>query len=320
MIDQFGLSFGSSIFAKSANESKEVRKALLSEGIKAFWNPGGSLLNALRTMASLGDSIFLCTVIGKDKKGKKMSDRLEALGMHILGVKDAPSEEPFTLNEHQRTGRVMCCITKNSNGDVERTMQTFLGITSSMTPEHVREEYFKDQEWAFIEGYNCYHQGVLQKCFDVAVNNKCKIVLNLPTPDHLGRHRAAFNEHAPKVHYLFGNIKEFQVLTGMDQPEEVAKTFREDQEIIMTNGEHGCLVKEAGTRDVRPFPAIHVPKELIVDPTAAGDTFLAGYMHAVGMGKSLEERVLRASTAASLIIQNIGTEFTPDQLHQLKAL
>lgn len=316
---QLGLSFGSSILAKSAKELKDIRKAILPEGKKASWNPGGSMLNALRTMASLGDSISFCTVIGQDQKGKKVADRLEALGICLLGVEVTSYEEPLTLEENQRTARSICYITKDSvTGDVERTMQVFLGIASSLTTDKVREEYFEDQGLVFIEGYNCYHPGMLKHNFDQATSHNCKIILNLPTHDHLRNNLSAFKEHTPKVKYLFGNLKEYEVLTGTTQPEEIAKTFGIDQEIVMTNGAKGCFVKQAGSEIVYQFEAISVPVEFVVDPTAAGDIFAACYLHARLEGKSLEDCVELATLGGSFIIQNYGTELTPDQIRVLR--
>ena len=72
-----------------------------------------------------------------------------------------------------------------------------------------------------------------------------------------------------------------------------------------TRADHSCLVSIAGEGLV-DVPAVKLPKEKVIDTTAAGDSFSAGYLAVRLTGGSAEEAAKRGHLTASTVIQYRG--------------
>ena len=75
------------------------------------------------------------------------------------------------------------------------------------------------------------------------------------------------------------------------------------QEVVIKRGSQPAIVRELG-KDPLYVPACKVDK--VVDTTAAGDSFAAGYLAARLTGKSAEESVRSGARMASVVIQHPG--------------
>jgi len=97
------------------------------------------------------------------------------------------------------------------------------------------------------------------------------------------------------------NDYEFELIrqkTGLDEGAVLART----KALVVTRGEHGCTIHEAGgTTDV---PA--VPPHRIVDPTGVGDAFRGGFMKGVARGASYETAARLGSVAATYALEHLG--------------
>lgn len=72
---------------------------------------------------------------------------------------------------------------------------------------------------------------------------------------------------------------------------------------VVTNGAKGALALDSGTGELAEIPALDVP---VVDPTGAGDVFVASFMVA-GLGEwTLAERLRFAVVCAGLSVQRLG--------------
>ena len=76
-------------------------------------------------------------------------------------------------------------------------------------------------------------------------------------------------------------------------------------EIVIKRGADSCLVAIQGEA-LREVPAVKLPKEKVVDTTAAGDSFSAGYLSVRLTGGSVEEAAKRGHLTASTVIQYPG--------------
>jgi len=86
---------------------------------------------------------------------------------------------------------------------------------------------------------------------------------------------SAFLEAVAGATYLFPNIDEGRVLTGLVEPLEVAAALaRSFQIVALTLGTDGVVVAQAGHEPV--FSA--ALEANIIDPTGAGDAFAAGFL------------------------------------------
>ncbi|KHS80822.1 MULTISPECIES: sugar kinase [Pectobacterium] len=76
-------------------------------------------------------------------------------------------------------------------------------------------------------------------------------------------------------------------------------------EVVIKRGADSCIVSERG-HDLVDVPAIKLPKESVVDTTAAGDSFSAGYLAVRLNGGSTQEAAQRGHLTASTVIQYRG--------------
>ena len=87
------------------------------------------------------------------------------------------------------------------------------------------------------------------------------------------------------------------------------------QEVVVKRGADSCLVSIAGEALI-DVPAIKLPKEKVIDTTAAGDSFSAGYLAVRLTGGDAAEAAKRGHLTASTVIQHRGAIIPRDAMPQ----
>ncbi|NUU65763.1 sugar kinase [Enterobacteriaceae bacterium BIT-l23] len=77
------------------------------------------------------------------------------------------------------------------------------------------------------------------------------------------------------------------------------------QEVVIKRGAESCLVAVAGEA-LQEIPAVKLPKEKVVDTTAAGDSFGGGYLAVRLSGGNAADAAARGHLTASTVIQYRG--------------
>ncbi|MEW7312845.1 sugar kinase [Buttiauxella gaviniae] len=77
------------------------------------------------------------------------------------------------------------------------------------------------------------------------------------------------------------------------------------REVVIKRGADSCLVAIQG-ESLLEVPAVKLPKEKVIDTTAAGDSFSAGYLAVRLTGGSAEDAAKRGHLTASTVIQYRG--------------
>ncbi len=77
------------------------------------------------------------------------------------------------------------------------------------------------------------------------------------------------------------------------------------QEVVIKRGAESCLVAIQG-EPLLDVPAVKLPKEKVIDTTAAGDSFSAGYLAVRLTGGDAEAAAKRGHLTASTVIQYRG--------------
>ncbi|MDP9992971.1 2-dehydro-3-deoxygluconokinase [Variovorax boronicumulans] len=119
------------------------------------------------------------------------------------------------------------------------------------------------------------------------------------------------NELASRADWVLPGIEEGLLLTGHDEPEAVARFYRERgaKLVVVKLGAEGAYYDsdEAGTGRVDGFPV----KE-VIDTVGAGDGFAAGVVSALLEGRSVPEAVRRGAWIGARAVQVLGdTEGLP---------
>lgn len=105
----------------------------------------------------------------------------------------------------------------------------------------------------------------------------------------------------------FLTLDDEDALWGEKPVEEViARTHAAGvQEVVVKRGADSCLVAIVG-QPIVDVPAVKLPKENVVDTTAAGDSFSAGYLAVRLTGGDAQAAAQRGHLTASTVIQHRG--------------
>ncbi len=255
---------------------------------------GGSVANTMAGIAYLkGDPSFIGK-INSDEFGKIYKKSLEKINVNFCY-----SEK----NESLPTGASIIFITP----DTERTMCTYLGISSQLSKDDINEDDIKDYEVIFLEGY-LWDKGLSEEMFkhviDLAKKNNIKIAMSLSDIFCVTRHRKDFfNLLINDLNILIGNENEINELMQknnlLDSINEIIKI---NKLIIITRSANGSLA--VSNSEITNCEIVKVEK--VLDLTGAGDLFASGFFNEYLNKSNIKKCLQTGSELAAKIIQKIG--------------
>ena len=255
---------------------------------------GGSVANSMAGISYLkGDASFIGK-INLDEFGELYKKSLEDIDVKFL----------YNLKkEFMPTGICIILITPDS----ERTMCTYLGISSQLAANDLSEKNIIDKELIFLEGY-LWDKGLSEKMFKQAINfakkNKVKIAMTLSDIFCVTRHKEDFyNLLKNDLDVLIGNENEINELTGnKNLSNSINQLILLNKLIIVTRSERGSLAIDKNI--IIECDSIQVNK--VIDLTGAGDLFAAGFLKEYIEKSEIKKCLVTGSSMASKIIQKIG--------------
>ena len=272
------------------SEFEKLKNTIKIEKIEA----GGSVANTMAGIAYLkGDSSFIGK-INSDEFGKIYKKSLEKINVNFRY-----SEK----NESLPTGASIIFITPDS----ERTMCTYLGISSQLSKDDVNEDDIKDYEVIFLEGY-LWDKGLGEEMFKHVINlakkNKIKVAMSLSDIFCVTRHRKDFfNLLINDLNILIGNENEINELMQknnlLDSINEIIKI---NKLIIITRSTNGSLA--VSNSEITNCEIAKVEK--VLDLTGAGDLFASGFFKEYLNKSNIKKCLQTGSELAAKIIQKIG--------------
>ena len=277
---------------KLINEEEffELKQKIKIEKILA----GGSVANSMAGISYLdGDASFIGK-INTDEFGELYKKSLENIDVAFLYN---PKKELMP------TGTCIILITPDS----ERTMCTYLGISSQLAANDLNEKNIIDKELIFLEGY-LWDKGLSEKMFKQAINlakkNKVKIAMTLSDIFCVTRHKVDFyNLLKNDLDVLIGNENEINELTGnKNLSNSINQLILLNKLIIVTRSEKGSLAIDKNI--IIECDSIQVNK--VIDLTGAGDLFAAGFLKEYIEKSEIKKCLVTGSSMASKIIQKIG--------------
>jgi fructokinase len=272
------------------SEFENLKNTIKIEKIEA----GGSVANTMAGIAYLkGDPSFIGK-INSDEFGKIYKKSLEKINVNFRY-----SEK----NESLPTGASIIFITPDS----ERTMCTYLGISSQLSKDDINEDDIKDYEVIFLEGY-LWDKGLSEEMFKHVINlakkNNIKIAMSLSDIFCVTRHRKDFfNLLISDLNILIGNENEINELMQknnlLDSINEIIKI---NKLIIITRSANGSLA--VSNSEITNCEIVKVEK--VLDLTGAGDLFASGFFNEYLNKSNIKKCLQTGSELAAKIIQKIG--------------
>lgn len=265
---------------------------------------GGSSMNAVRTLAALGAKTAFAGAVGRDTYGSLIESRMRELGIKAH-IKQAEAH----------TG--LCFILVSPDG--ERTMNTNLGASCLFDEDIVPEAEIAAAKVFHFSGYQWANPGqirAIRRALDIAKAHDTLVSFDLADPFVVQNSREDFirliEEHADVV---FSNREETRLLYETT-PEIACQRICDAGAIAAIKlGAEGALVGKGSTRlTVKPVAT------QVVDTTAAGDMFAAGFLYGLCRGQQLEVCGRLAATLASDVISRLGATVSSGALKAALAL
>lgn len=285
------------------NESWEHEIEAMTCDIDKKMANGGSISNTMVALARLGrDSSFIGRV-GKDGMGNFFEEKLQEAGVHTQLIRG-----------NEMTGVAHTFITPGGN----RTFGTMLGAAYYMGPNDIREEMFHGYDMLHIEGYLVQSQELIEAICQKAKRAGLILSLDLSSFNVVSKNRTYFHHLiSDYIDIVFANEGEARAFTGSFDTQEQLRHIAHLCDIAVVKlGEHGSIAMMEGGR-IYQCHAVRV--ENVVDTTAAGDYFAAGFLHALTRGHRLEKCLQTGTILATEAVQVVGSQLSPSAWNRIKS-
>lgn len=263
---------------------------------------GGSVANTLAGLGNLGLTTAFIGRVHDDALGRFYVQSMVENGTDFVNAPVAGGELP--------TSRSMIFVSP----DGERSMNTYLGISSELGPDDVSDEVAGQAQILFLEGY-LYDKPKGMQAFERAAklcqDNGGQAGIALSDPFCVDRHRDDFRRLVRDLDYVIGNELEWTSLYQCDLSAALEQAAADAGIVVCTRSGHDVILMRGEEQAIVPVRRI-VP----VDATGAGDLFAAGFLYGIATGQPLATCGRMGCVAAAEVISHFGARAEAD----LKAL
>ncbi len=257
---------------------------------------GGSAGNSMACFGSFGGKAAFIGVTADDQFGTVYRHDMKASGI-------AFSTPPVKAQDNLASAQCLILVTP----DAQRTMNTYLGASTGLGPEHIDRDVIAASAIVYMEGYLFdlpHNKAGFEAAAKVAHEVGTKVAITLSDSFCVERHRADFLALIRGgVDLVFANEHELVSLYQTATLDDAIAAIRKDCPLAaVTCGANGSLI--VTPTEVIKVPAVK-PSEL-VDTTGAGDAYAGGFLFGLTRGDSLADCGYLGSLAASEVISHIG--------------
>ena len=286
-LDLIGI--GKGIMQLVERERGEMLYAAMKDRRQA---PGGSVANTIAGIGALGLTTAFIGRVHDDALGRFYAQTMAAEGTDFVNAPVPGGELP--------TSRSMIFVSP----DGERSMNTYLGISSELGPDDVSDSVAGGAKILFLEGY-LYDKDKGKQAFERAARltraGGGKAGIALSDPFCVDRHRDSFRRLVKELDYVIGNEHEWTSLYQCDLSAALEQAAADAGMVVCTRSGEEVIVVRGDEQVVVPVNRV-VP----VDATGAGDQFAAGFIYGLATGASLEVAGRMGCIAAAEVIGHFG--------------
>ena len=270
-------------------EINQLQETLLDTVISS----GGSAANSAVGFTLLGGKASYIGRVKDDDLGRVYAKDMEKAQVNFASK---PSQEGL------ETGRCLVYVTP----DAKRSMRTYLGAASQLSPEEIEEDTIAESKILYLEGYlwdEDLAKKSCQKAFELAKKYQVKTALSLSDPFCVEKWREEFRQLVKKSDIVFGNEEELKSLYNTEILSDAIAAARSEIDLsVITRGTLGSIIiNENEIEEVPSFPC-----EKVIDTTGAGDLFAAGFLFGMVNDKRFYECANLGSFVASQVISFFG--------------
>jgi sugar/nucleoside kinase (ribokinase family) len=266
---------------------------------------GGSAANTMIAVSQFGGQSFYSCLVAKDALGKFFLEDLKRNGV-----------DTNLTHERLSDGITGKCLVMTSP-DAERTMNTFLGISSNLSVNQLDEAAIKNSSYLYLEGYLVTSPNgldAMKEAKKIAEKNNVKTTLTFSDPSMVKYFSAQMQEIVgASVDMLFCNEEEAMIFTGTDSINHAREKLKQvAKHFAITLGANGALVYDGDT-----FITIEPFKVKALDSNGAGDMFAGAFLYAITHNHSYAEAGKLASLASSRVVSQYGPRLMPEQVKKV---
>jgi sugar/nucleoside kinase (ribokinase family) len=253
---------------------------------------GGSGANTIVAVSQFGGKAFYSCKVAKDEPGE----------YYLQDLQDCGVDTNLNSSVVGITGKCLVFVTP----DADRTMNTFLGISSSLSETDLVPEAIANSTYTYIEGYLVTGPSTLQaaiKARELATAAGQKTALTLSDQNMAKFFKQGLLDMVgPGVDLLFANESEAMEIAGtqdlkvaIDYLKTIAKTF------AVTLGPKGSLIFDGEKLlEIAPFPV------KAIDTVGAGDIYAAGVLYGITNGLNWSKAGRLGSLASAKLVTTLG--------------
>lgn len=253
---------------------------------------GGCAANTGVSLAKIGIKTAVIGKVGNDGFGDFLVQVLQKHGIDTRGVK---------RDEKEATSATMVMV----HSDGERSFLHYIGANATLRLEDVDMDLVRQSKVLHVAG------ALVMPGIDgeptVQLLRRAKEMGVITSFDTVWNANSGWMQTIkpclPYVDYMIPSIEEARMLTGKEEPEDIAQVFLDHgvKVVGLKMGERGCYIRT-------PEVKLAIPRYQVqaVDALGAGDAFAAGFLTGVVKGWDLEQTGRFANAVGALCVTALG--------------
>ena len=283
----------------------ELLNNLSDHLIQASHASGGSAGNSMIGTALFGAPTFMSCKVAADGDGDIYLHDLETSGV------------AHSLSDKRGEGTTGKCIVLISP-DAERSLNTYLGVSETLSTAEVDETAISESEWVYLEGYlvtSPTGHAAAVRTRELAEQYGVKTAVSFSDPGMVQFFRDNMAEMIGKsVDLAFCNEAEALEWGKTDSLSEACKAIGAiARTYVVTLGAKGALVFDGTEHVTVPAHAVDA-----VNTNGAGDMFAGAFLYGLARGESYARSAEFAVRAAGEVVKYFGPRLQPEGYYALR--